>query len=331
MPVYSCSRLILTLDKPKLRVSCTSEWKIVGATHSADLSSVAVPVSSCRWTRAQIASTPESAAGVRSARNIWSFHLKMQVAQVEQAIKLVYEPCAHVQNSEQQQAAVRFLQQTLSNPSAVWPLAFQLLGSAQQQQITVFWALDALVHVARHDSFDALPDSDKTAIREAAMRYVKEAVAPQQMGALSSADKAMRNKLAQLFVWLLRRLYLTSWRSFWTDWLALAQASPSVADIFLRISLQFDQDLVSVAFVADVSRDIKDRMREDGVLESLVEAWLALALAGAQAGQEKVASKALRALARFVDWIDIALAVSPRVTPTLFAMARGDDVFASWG
>ncbi len=64
-------------------------------------------------------------------------------------------------------------------------------------------------------------------------------------GALTRVGPATRNKFAQILVLLFAREFLTTWPTFFDDLIALLDQGPPLVDMFLRVTLTIDEELIA--------------------------------------------------------------------------------------
>lgn len=87
----------------------------------------------------------------------------------------------------------------------------------------------------------------------------------------------IKNKAAQIFALVFVRDYPKKWPNFFTDLLQTLSLGPTAVDLYIRVLLAIDSEVVDREIVhskaeADRNTLIKDHMRESCV-EALVDSW----------------------------------------------------------
>uniref|UniRef100_A0A2K5EAT0 Exportin-T n=1 Tax=Aotus nancymaae TaxID=37293 RepID=A0A2K5EAT0_AOTNA len=125
----------------------------------------------------------------------------------------------------------------------------------------------------------------------------------------------IRNKAAQVFALLFATEYLTKWPKFFFDILSVVDLNPRGVDLYLRILMAIDSELVDrdVVHTSEEARRntlIKDTMREQ-CIPNLVESWYQI-LQNYQYTNSEVTCQCLEVVGAYVSWIDLSLIANDR-------------------
>ncbi|KAG8514161.1 Exportin-T, partial [Galemys pyrenaicus] len=125
----------------------------------------------------------------------------------------------------------------------------------------------------------------------------------------------IRNKAAQVFALLFVTEYLTKWPKFFFDILSVVDLNPRGVDLYLRILMAIDSELVDrdVVHTSEATRRntlIKDTMREQ-CIPNLVESWYQI-LQNYQYTNSEVTCQCLEVVGAYVSWIDLSLIANDR-------------------
>ncbi|KAL0051899.1 hypothetical protein WJX82_004175 [Trebouxia sp. C0006] len=207
--------------------------------------------------------------------------------------------------------AVAYCNQTKAQPLS-WQLCLEKYSSTAYMEVR-FWCLQTLheVLITRYDQLDS------NVVKQAVLSWVRNTNVEHQM------PPFLRNKVAQVIVALVQNEYPHKWPSFWTDLLGMLAEGPGVVDMFCRILIAIDDDVISLDIARTQegikrSMQLKDAMRET-CLTDLSEAWYNL-LTAYQSANPDLAAAVLNTVERYVNWIDVALVVNERFIPLLFTL-----------
>lgn len=134
----------------------------------------------------------------------------------------------------------------------------------------------------------------------------------------------LRNKLAQLVALLVRLDYPHVYPSYFLDLLPPAPPQPGPTDMFARVLISLDDDLLSQEYprsseeAADAMR-VKDSMRVQCVSQ-IASHWHTAAVT-LRTADPAVAAVALDAARRCISWIDVGLVANDVFVPLLFDIA----------
>ncbi|KAG2469084.1 XPOT protein, partial [Polypterus senegalus] len=132
----------------------------------------------------------------------------------------------------------------------------------------------------------------------------------------------IRNKAAQVFALVFITEYLTKWPKFFFDILSVAGLNPRGVDLYLRILMAIDAEVVDRDIVhssEETRRNtlIKDTMREQ-CIPNLVESWYQI-LQTYQHSNSELTCQCLEVVGAFVSWIDLNLIANERFVNMLLS------------
>ncbi|OEL21909.1 Exportin-T [Dichanthelium oligosanthes] len=235
---------------------------------------------------------------------------------LEQAILLASDsPAAAAASPSVRAEALAFCARARdeSPPSSLLRLCLSGLASSPHAQVH-FWCLQSL-----HDTLLrrrlALPD-DLTLLRSSLLSLA--------VSSHAASPPFLRNKLAQLVALLVRLEYPHVYPSYLLDLLPPAPPQPGLTDMFARVLISLDDDLLSQDYPrsADEATDamrVKDSMRAQCVPQ-IARHWHAAA-ATLRTADPGAAAVALDAARRCISWIDVGLVANDVFVPLLFDIA----------
>ncbi len=187
-------------------------------------------------------------------------------------------------------------------------------------------ALEIVNHAVEKGQMDT---QSLTFLRDNLMDYVRRIYGPR--GAKEGLDTIMiQNKLTQTITYLFKSLYRTNWSSFFDDFLSLTtKEGTSVRNntpgvfLYLRVVNAVHDEIadVLVSRSAEEQRkdnELKDLVRERDV-EKVVRSWQEI-LSEWRERDAGAVDLCLRAIGRWVNWIDIQLVVNEQLLNTLFQL-----------
>ena len=127
-----------------------------------------------------------------------------------------------------------------------------LLSPGEDQAAAAFWLLDVLCSCISRN-WTVLSDEDRNQVRSWLMIFVRDQFPQLHLPSckllmimlLTCAD--FKNKLALVFVQLIRVDFPKAWSSFFSDFMGLLEISKLNIDLFLRVLQTLDEDVLSVA------------------------------------------------------------------------------------
>ncbi|KAI7842372.1 hypothetical protein COHA_004011 [Chlorella ohadii] len=204
-----------------------------------------------------------------------------------------------------------YLEQVRASPDC-WRLCLARFEASQFLEVR-FWCAQTLSSLAR-SSYAQLPPEARDQLKRALV------AAGTQPGA-AQLPSFLRNKIAQAVVAIAAHEYPDQWPSFFQDLLGTLAQGAAAVDLFCRILVSVDQDIISLdvprsADEAKQSMHFKDSMRERA-LSDIAAAWGTIVATYAGSAPD-VATAALETVQRFVHWIDIGLVANDTFVPLLF-------------
>ncbi|CAL9121533.1 exportin-T isoform X1 [Musa acuminata AAA Group] len=238
---------------------------------------------------------------------------------LEKAILLVYEPGAADPTFRAQ--AMAFCDHAKADLSALLRLCLDRLHRSSLVPVH-FWCLQAL-HDAVRLRYSSIPPADLPILRSALLSLASDRPLP------AASPPFLRNKLAQTLAALIRLEYPSLWPDPFLRILpCLPSADPSSIDMFARLLIALDDDLLSLDYprsfaeAADATR-VKDAMRQQCVPQ-IARHWFDVVSLYHSLDTFLVAA-ALDTMRRYVTWIDIALVANDAFVPLLFELILAPD------
>ncbi|XP_039198134.1 exportin-T isoform X2 [Crotalus tigris] len=194
------------------------------------------------------------------------------------------------------------------------PDAWQVCAEALAQRIysddhIKFFCFQVLEHQIKY-KYSQLTEVQQQLIRETLITWLQA-----QMVNSQSEKTFIRNKAAQVFALLFVTEYVTKWPKFFFDILSVVGLNPRGVDLYLRILMAVDAELVDrdVVHTSEEARRntlLKDTMREQ-CIPSLVESWYQI-LQTYQYTNSELTCQCLEAVGAYVSWIDLSLIANER-------------------
>eukprot|EP00750_Incisomonas_marina_P008528 INCI15506.2.p1 GENE.INCI15506.2~~INCI15506.2.p1 ORF type:complete len:934 (-),score=144.17 INCI15506.2:1246-4047(-) len=246
-----------------------------------------------------------------------------QLQKLESAILCALAPGA----DPRKQQALQLCQQFKQSPNA-WRSCVQLFATSKDDSVR-FFTLQTLQHVLKTNAVSA---ENRAALRNALLNWIKTATK-----LYAALPIYIKNKLAIVFVLLIKADLLSSWSKAFSDLQVLLSLGESPMHLWIRILYYIDEEVVnptqaSREELAYYSR-FKDHMRAT-ILPGLVTTWFKLlefclpkdaagtagsaaAPGGASMKQHQqqlapVAKSCLKTMSVYIPWIDIAFSANPR-------------------
>ena len=172
-------------------------------------------------------------------------------------------------------------------------------------------------------------DQSLAFLKDNLMEYIRRIYGPR--GNKEELDTiTIQNKLTQTVTYLFKRLYATTWTSFFDDFLSLTVGEGSSASnnapgvfLYLRVINSVHDEIADVLVPRTLEEqrkdnDLKDLVRERDV-EKVVRSWQQI-LTEWQERDAGAVDLCLRAIGRWVNWIDISLVVNEDLLNILFQL-----------
>eukprot|EP00930_Biecheleria_cincta_P056989 TRINITY_DN42_c0_g2_i1.p1 TRINITY_DN42_c0_g2~~TRINITY_DN42_c0_g2_i1.p1 ORF type:complete len:1022 (-),score=209.04 TRINITY_DN42_c0_g2_i1:50-3115(-) len=219
----------------------------------------------------------------------------------EQAVRVIFTQDQSISPSVREQAQ-RYCDTVKARPDG-WRFCWERFQQSSCLEVR-FWCLQLLPQV-----LPSLPLEARAELREKLLGWLRE-VAPGKQEEL-----VVRNKLAIVYVVLLRLDYLASWRTGWRELVALLDKGPNLVDFFLRVLAIFDQEVISdevpkSSEERQYCHQIKHAMRESDVAQ-LVECWYKI-LTSFKAAAPQLVNDCLKAIGVYIVWIEITMVADDR-------------------
>ncbi|XP_004700862.1 exportin-T [Echinops telfairi] len=212
-------------------------------------------------------------------------------------------------DSDLRQRAIAYFEQLKVCPDA-WQVCAEALAQRTYSDDHIkFFCFQVLEHQVKY-KYVELNTVQQQLIRETLISWLQA-----QMVNPHPEKTFIRNKAAQVFALLFVTEYLTRWPTFFFDILSVVDLNSRGVDLYLRILMAIDSELVDrdVVHTSEEARRntlIKDTMREQCV-PNLVESWYQI-LQNYQYTNSEVTCQCLEVVGAYVSWIDLSLIANDR-------------------
>ena len=228
----------------------------------------------------------------------------------EKAVLFAFDQTGGI-SPELRAQAQSMLQSAVASPDA-WRLCLSHLETSAYAEVR-FWCLQTLHSLVQSPSYTSLDPTSRAQIKRS---LVTLGTQPS-----SGFPSFLRNKNAQTIVAIAAQEYPEEWPTFFQDLLSTLSSGPEAVDLFCRILVSVDDDIISLevprsATEAKQSMHFKDSMRERA-LSDIATTWAQLVSAYKDTSPE-LAAAVLEAVQRYVHWIDISLVANDTFVPLLF-------------
>ncbi|KAK6588234.1 tRNA exportin type nuclear export [Cryptosporidium xiaoi] len=196
-----------------------------------------------------------------------------------------------------------------------WRICLEHLSGKKDEEVK-FWCIGALSRMLSNYS-PSYPNLDvRKAIREAILGLIQDGSSGRDV------QNYTKNKIAELYIQLIRADYPDNWPSAFMDIASLVTSDTWVQDMFIRILQAFNTMIVrdigaQTAEEAAIRRNIKDTMRTNGDLRLIVQTWVILISNNRtkqSTGEEiMLLSSAVTVLESYVSWMDLSYSLSDEV------------------
>ncbi|EDL24422.1 mCG114193 [Mus musculus] len=221
-------------------------------------------------------------------------------------------------DSDFRQRALAYFEQLKISPDAWQVCAEALAQKTYSDDHVKFFCFQVLEHQVKY-KYSELSTAQQQLIRETLLSWLQA-----QMQNPQPEKTFIRNKAAQVFALLFVTEYLTKWPKFFFDILSVVDLNPRGVDLYLRILMAIDSELVDrdvvhtseasglecMAGEARRNTLIKDTMREQ-CIPNLVESWYQI-LHNYQYTNSEVLCQCLEVVGAYVSWIDLSLIANDR-------------------
>eukprot|EP00047_Mylnosiga_fluctuans_P005282 m.239560 g.239560 ORF g.239560 m.239560 type:complete len:968 (+) comp13498_c0_seq1:141-3044(+) len=229
----------------------------------------------------------------------------------EQTVMTLYSPETPPQHRQQ---AMALFDQYKYSPDAWVMCAQKFIGAFYQQELTQAACVQVIEAVVQ-TRYDNLDEPHQNFVRELLRAWLRE------RPAAAATPVTIVNKMAHLFAIVFVHEFPTKWPAFFTEITAMVNMSPVAADIFLRIMLAIDEEVVDrdierSAAVNARNTALKDSMRL-GAMPAICDAWKAVF--AYEAAQPALVGTCLRAMSLYVSWIDLGLVANDGFLAPVFS------------
>lgn len=212
-------------------------------------------------------------------------------------------------DADLRQRALTYFEQLKVSQDAWQVCAEALVKGVYSDDHAKFFCFQVLEHQIKF-RYSELTENQQQLIRETIITWL------QAQTQNTHAEKTfIRNKAAQVFALVFVTEYLTKWPKFFFDILSIVGLNPRGVDLYLRILMAIDAEVVDrdVVHTQEESRRntlIKDTMREQ-CIPNLVESWYQI-LQTSQHTNSEVTCQCLEVIGAYVSWIDLTLIANDR-------------------
>lgn len=231
------------------------------------------------------------------------------VLQIENAIQIAWDP--HTDPSLKQQA-FQYLTNLRTEPQGWAACVSIFVRDPPAMEVVRVVCLEVINHAIVIEQ-----DPNKlAALKDTFLGYVKRAYTT---GADYIDSQPILNKLTQTLTYLFVRLYKQGWESFLDDFMSMTSLpgsdqrdNPAGCMLYLRILLSVHDEIADQLVhrqpdEASRNVDLKDLVRERD-MQKVVRSWQEI-LTRYQNQNDKIVELTLKALGRWVQWIDINLVI----------------------
>lgn len=216
---------------------------------------------------------------------------------------------------QDQTRALQYFEQ-LKNSVDGWKLCAEALtsGSYQGNDHVKFFCLQVVEFYLKTGYHQASAENQQ---------YVRLFISRclQQQGSGQTQDKSfLKNKISQIISLAFVVDYPSRWSSFFSDLLQTLNMGPVAVDMYLRVLLAIDSEVVDRDIVhtpqeTDRNTFIKDTMRDHSVLQ-LTESWLQI-LTQYETSEAELVCTCIDVIGKFISWIDINLIANEKFVPVI--------------
>jgi len=227
----------------------------------------------------------------------------------EKAIRVIFTQDPSITPAVREQAT-NYCDAIKARPDC-WSFCWEQFSQRDCMEVR-FWCLQALPPTVVKISVDQRRD-----LRSRVLTWMRDRAPAVQ------EDVVLRNKIALVYVALLKTDYPCDWPSAWTDLIALLEKGPNLVDLFLRVLTTFDQEVVSDEVPRSPeerqrSHVIKHAMREGDVLR-LAECWFAILGTFRQSAPQLV-MECLKTIGAFVVWVEILTIANEKFLGAIYGL-----------
>lgn len=252
--------------------------------------------------------------------------------QIVSAVQIAfdYNPASD-QNLRRQ--AFDYVNQLRTEPSGWQPCLAIFTKIPRYSDVVRFFSLEIVNTAVEGGTLD---EQGTSTVKEQLMSYLRNSYGTE--AGLSQRDEtALENKMAQTITFLFSTCYANRWQNIFDDLLSLtSRGQPSVHDcaegtiFYLRVVNSIHDEIGDTSLLRSPEEQtranlLKDLVRERDV-QKIVQSWREI-LAQWGSTNHTIAELALKAVGKWVSWIDISLVVNQQMLELLFQqLARAQKV-----
>jgi exportin-T len=242
------------------------------------------------------------------------------LCQVVSAIQIAWDPSA---NQSLKRQAFDYVNQLRQEPSAWQPCLSIFTREPRKPEVVRVFCLEIVNNAVQGGLVDL---QGLKLVKEQILSYLQRAYGPP--GAVVSPDSgSIENKIAQTITYLFCSFYASGWETFFDDLLALTTTQPGVRDnlkgvvFYLRAVNSVHDEIGDVLLSRsrpeqDKANTLKDLVRDRDV-RKIATSWQEI-LSQWRTSNDLVAELCLKAIGKWVSWIDISLVVNQPMLELLF-------------
>ncbi|KCV68775.1 hypothetical protein H696_04194 [Fonticula alba] len=244
----------------------------------------------------------------------------MDYAKFDQAVALCFDSASPADVKAQ---ALEYVEMIRLAPDG-WRFCLQLFleRPAGIRGETFYICLQVLQDAVQF-RYAAIPTDQRLSLRNSLMQWLSSFAT-----AHANDPVYFKHKFLTVLVHIFMHEYLTSWGSFFQDILSLIHQSPAMVDMYLRILIILDQELISrdiqrFPTEAALATNIKDRMRDTDVPQ-LVDSWYFI-LGTYHSSDPGLINLCLSVIGIYVSWIELDLVVTPNFVSAYSSFLKSEQ------
>ncbi|XP_067683887.1 exportin-T-like [Haliotis asinina] len=218
-------------------------------------------------------------------------------------------------NSLAQNRALQYFEELKQQPDG-WKICAQALTSGRyhSNDHVKFFCLQVVEHYLKNSYAQSTPEDHNN------VKSFINACLQMEGNEASQGKNFLRNKVAQIVSLAFIVDYPHRWQTFFADLLSTLALGHLAVDMFLRILLAIDSEVVDREIVhtpQETQRNtvIKDTMRDHCVAQ-LADSWYQI-MTGYETNKPEITCACLDVVGRYVSWIDISLIANDKFVSSL--------------
>ena len=222
------------------------------------------------------------------------------------------------------QQAFEYVNQLRTEPSGWQPCLSIFTKVPRYSNVVRFFSLEIVNNAIEGGTLD---EQATNAVKEQLMSYLRKSYGAEE-SLREREETALENKIAQTITFLFTTCYANQWQSIFDDLLSLTSHNqPGVHDcaegtvFYLRVVNSIHDEIGDTSLLR--SRDeqdranlLKDLIRERDV-QKIAQSWREILTQWGDTS-DAIAELSLKAISKWVSWIDIALVVNQQTLELLF-------------